>query len=563
MHSECVKDKRAKAIKLIQKRWKTPNGVSSGHKCRRTSNANDVGDATTGRDDNEDGSNHPTLLYRRSNIDYSSTQQYSQLQFLNDSTLLAVNTAGQFDIVGIHGRNNDEGGKKGSGRLLAGKIKLSIDSDQGINVGNAPLNVYGFHNGSKFAVGLPSGDVEIISTERASSGGVMSQYPPMNALWSCLPTVAKQYIGPRRRYERNTDYSLQYMLSLDDQENLLQEINNHSTFEELDSWDEESLRVGRSNNPDTFDKGAQWAFREGSMGTSSALIGACIDQEMDCFSIRIMDSRERQTGSRPMVFVDASCPSLNGSRDNLASTCFSGEFGLVTAHNFVDICNPEKCSSYKVLRFHDLRMLWKRPVQSMNLSFPRDMMFGTSAIQEMKLQVDLTIPSIDLDYERCSRYTTVLSNLTGPDDSSDRIVVTLDDRNNAYENWIIQPSEQHVVQRIVTNTSWGDKAFVPYCFSRYLDCMAFYGDKLLPEVGAKHGVTIYDISQHQTIPKEIPKKRQVPAPHNNPDGYLGRLEPNFFDEYGLESGVSCFCMDEFGSALAFGTNDGDIFYALA
>lgn len=591
IHSQIRTNKRCTGIKLIQKRWRQTKQHSSSlgppQKCKRTLNYINVACHSDELDDSgvyEHTSVHPTLIFRPTHIDYSSMRHYRQLHFLNSSTILAHDSHGLFDLIGIDDKASKDGDKV-PGRLLASGIKLS--SDQYLQMKECPLEVYGYQSGAKFVVGLSSGDVEIFSTQRAAMRNSDEVWHPSTAaLFSCLPPVATKHIGPRRRFRRNIHYPLQYMLFAECHETMLQDSHKGSIFEDLHSCYDDSLSIRKTHRSFGFNINTQWAFREGSIGSSSVLIGACVDQEGDCFSLRIFDERSKQAVDRQKVFVDVSCRSRprHNDQDNLSSICFTGEYGLVTSHNvFVN----RKMFIEDTLKWHDLRMIWKQPVQSMSLSFPQNEVAAISSFEEMIIKQENStyiqggeVPPLHLvncNEQKEQGSSCRVSKLTGSNDSSDRFVVTLlgptGTLGSCHEHLIIDSSLRQVAQNICGVHVCGDDDFSPFCFSSCLDFMALSGNKLQEKIDSSRDVfSVYDISRHRSIINDADvrdnqyllhrgRKRTSSSPHNtlHSSGYLGSFKPTFLDVYGLESTVTCMAMDDLGSAIVCGTSDGDIY----
>mmetsp|Transcript_985 Transcript_985/g.2293 ORF Transcript_985/g.2293 Transcript_985/m.2293 type:complete len:537 (-) Transcript_985:5676-7286(-) len=405
--------------------------------------------------------NNPTLLFRRNNTDYSTTRHYHHIHFLTSHWVLAADSYGDLDVVSVkesggglmgddgggrskggtargregtdgNGESEDEGEDDGincgsKGVLLIDRLRLSSNTSNARDAPRNPLDqyleLYGYQNGRKFAVGLPSGGVELYSTEYCgssslSSGGnnkgssnytntyckgrvstrkqsTKTTYGSVdaNAVWGALPPTVTQYPGPRRRYLRSDKYSLAHMLYLDDNEALMELSNDYVTFNEIAGWNDEAMSLKRSTqrkqtNVHSVKAGALWAFREGGIGGGSgtALIGACVDVEGDCFSLRVMDERvcEGNEDASTMVFVDTSnhskgCTAVSDFETNndVISICFTGEFGLVTGHCQFD----ESEATENIVKWWDCRMLLRQPVKSMNLSFP-DEVFGVESSRE-------------------------------------------------------------------------------------------------------------------------------------------------------------------------------------
>jgi hypothetical protein len=489
----------------------------------------------------------PNLLLRRTNLDYESMRRYEKLHFLNSSTILGVDSYAEFDIVGIptDGRKVEVDNKQGCGKILVNRIKFSAPEKSNHPL-HEPPEVYGYQNGSKFVAGLRSGDMEIFSTERLPASSIRSSttwLPPTNALWSCLPLVTTQHIGPRRRYARHEMYSLSQMLHITDHEEFFEQMS-HSAIE-LSCWDggSETFRFDRGQPAWGYFR-QHWAFREGGAGSSSALVAAFVDLEMDCFSLRVVDERNNENKQRPTIFSDTS--STGGCRNEyMKSICFSGDFGLVVAYQYD---GPYENDS--TLKWYDIRKLCDQPTQSMNIvSFPRNKIAGISPIEELTIGKTTSLSHSRLGKSDHLENGFNIEHLVGSNDSSNRFAALLELSPGSCQYVIIDSSRREIVQQFDHNTQ-------QICFSRCLDTAAKFDD-------GGGLLSIYDISKqrdHKNIIFQQSNKRQFPDVCNEKSHEcLVRSKTEFPDVYGIPSRMQCMAMDDCGSSIAFGTDDGDIF----
>ena len=228
---------------------------------------------------------------------------------------------------------------------------------------NFHCELFGYDNGTRFAVGLRSGRMQLFTTERAAAAAAAgnclneqredtssSSLGSTNALWSCLPPSTTT-IGPQRRYHKSDKYPLSTMLSSTTNKTSLFDAYNTSFLEEISDWDNNHIDALTPSHHHLLQcDGCPWAFREGGCGSLSgtALIGACVDAENgDCFSLRVVDERQQSNSGNGsasacasamnnVVVVDdrrdASFKPIN-CRERVESLCFSGEYGLVTSHS--------------------------------------------------------------------------------------------------------------------------------------------------------------------------------------------------------------------------------------
>ena len=530
---------------MIHNRWRQAQRSS---RCQKklmcTAEKNRVHEATSSdEEDNGDSldkeySVKSSLLFRRPNPDFDSNQFYNKLLYLDQSTILGVDNCGRFDIVGMISEvNTEDGTSHGCGKLLADGIKLSCHDSNTLR-GIQP-EVYAYQNGSKFVAGLPSGDMEIFSTERAT--GIHT---------------STQHIGPRRRFGRDEMHSLRDMLSVTDHEKLLEEFHSGS---ELSCWDNgsDSFRLDRDITSSDFKPCPQWAFREGGGASSSALIAACIDAEGDCFSLRIIDERIRDTECRPTVFVDTSSNFGLDEQGIVQSICFTGEYGLVVAMRSL---------TTSILPWYDLRMLWKQPVKAMNVTFPHHKLAGISSCQDLLSSRNTSLGDTHElgDIESLEQYNDCqndeapffIEKLSGSNNSKDCFAATLrlqQSGNNVLQHLLFDLTHSEDLQVVERH---GEQKIT--CFSGFLDFIACYdADPSL--------LSIYDITRNRDETQGDNRRNSKKRPHSNLcsdtqlNNCVSTMTLELTDMYSIPSAAICMAMDDFGSSVALGTNDGDIY----
>ncbi|KAL7463645.1 hypothetical protein ACHAXS_004003 [Conticribra weissflogii] len=555
------------------------------------------------------------LLIRRTDSDFSSSRFHQTIHYLNSNTIVAVDNFGALDIVAIpfqssmcQSQSNERGG--GRDKFLADRLPLweaSCSND---------IELFGYQGGNKIAVGTESGRMTLLSSLECHDSCVRDEQTEngnpadVHALWTCLPPTATTR-GPLRRYLRNNSCSLSRMLAITDKEELLQTFNNYTTFEEIPHWDWDWNDDRDWNGPNSMvrrecsipttrrHRGGQWSFREAGMsgggggGSGTSLLGAFVDSERDCFSLRLVDERlssscqiaTSSTHPPPaavVVFVDDSGhqPPAYGNVvvEDVVSVCFSGEFGLVTAHNVLSAGNhPRGKRNRNVVKFWDYRMLWndKPPVGSMNLTFPRDDVRAVTCHEELSIAGWVNHHHHDDDDDNDDAAFRI-AKLTGSRDSSDRFVVSLTTGGKSSESSsrhiLVDATRASIVRRIDTpphDDDDHDRYGNHSCFSANLDAMAWFSGKELE---------IYDISRYseRRRPRRLrrtnidgrTKRRWNMCIHDggrsekratNDEWLLRKCSPNIRDAYGIDSTVSCMAMDDFGGSIACGTHDGDMF----
>eukprot|EP00984_Skeletonema_dohrnii_P025829 scaffold15011_cov89-Skeletonema_dohrnii-CCMP3373.AAC.3 len=585
----------------------------------------------------------PTLLFRRtnSNLYYSNERHYTNIQFLNSGQpiVIGVDNYGDLDVVrvpsfgcgGYHVANDnddEDGGGGGMGTLQADRMPLFSNTGGGNGprvptMDNFHCELFGYDNGTRFAVGLGSGRMQLFTTERAAAASAgncvngqredtSSSLGSTNALWSCLPSTTNTTIGPQRRYHKSDKYPLSTMLSSTTNKTSLFDAYNTSFLEEISDWDNNhNDALTPSQHHLLQGDGCPWAFREGGCGSLSgtALIGACVDAENgDCFSLRVVDERQQSNNNgngsdasacastMNVVVVDdrkdASFKPIN-CRERVESVCFSGEYGLVTSHSIARNDDMESQLTATCIKWWDHRMLRShQPVNSMCLSFPRDNVSLLSPDMERCLAGSFCDSSKNQGHTACTHSSLrelsseqpldrtnfglfQVNRLVGARDSSDRFAIHMTVCSHEYfshhdrheEVLMVDSCRGEVTQQMRRANPGG----LSLCISSYLDTMACFTTKTDEE----QCVSIYDVSRHRSddnaTGRHDPfeylsgKKHLL---HNDEvshddetsnEGLLRRLLPEVHDRYGIDSSLSCMAIDEYGVMIACGTGDGDMF----
>ena len=572
-----------------------------------------------------------SLVYRKPNIDYTSnSSEYQSIKFISDHTVVAVDSRGYLDFVGLplhntntscsttslnvqSNNNEDDGRRFGVGTHLA-RVPIapppSATSSGIYHLGKHVLELYPYAQGEKVAIGLPSGQVRLFASERldvldssSCTYGVTDthrtpvggEFTNPHAIWSCLPITS---LGPKRRYTRSNQYGLYpsmiaSMLTIPKREDLPESSHNLKYSMEITNWNTDLFLFYRQQNCPPFIQNhhydALWAFREGGIGSNSALIGAFVDPELDCFSLRQFDERVANgSTTSSAVFVDNSCKEkCNG--DEVNSICFTGDFGLVTNH----ISNRRK-KEEQILKFWDQRMLLgHQPVSKVNLVFPTDNVHGVLPSAECILNYDQggnnsrsrqssgvsLLPSeMGSDASSSSqnnlnsKSNIKVSSLVGSNDGSDLFAVSLVNSNTCRRGVIIvDSSRREIVQEGGANHSSVVKSS---CLSSNLDFVACHETRAY-EIGDADGaadyISVFDISRyksnnahdstHDSYSNKIGerKRKELDDTGCSHDRCIATIRPEFTDVYGIESTISCMAMNEFGTSIACGTSDGDIF----
>lgn len=219
------------------------------------------------------------------------------------------------------------------------------------------------------------------------------------------------------------------------------------------------------------------------------------------------------------------------------------------------------------------------PVSSMCLSFPRDnVSLLCPDVERCLFRVDTTctptsmrVLSTEQPLDRTNFGLSQVNRLIGSRDSSDRFAIRLKvgshENHHGYDEVLMIDSCRGEVTQQIRNANPGGMSL---CMSSYLDTMACY----TTNEEEKQYISIYDVSRHRTddiASRQDPfdylsgKKRQLQKDEvgdddeMNNDGLLRRLLPKVTDRYGIDSSLSCMAIDDYGSSIACGTSDGDMF----
>ncbi|KAL9185878.1 hypothetical protein ACHAXT_003655 [Thalassiosira profunda] len=507
-----------------------------------------------------------SLVFRRTGADHCKA-----ITFLNDQTILSIDNNGELRVVGLPLSVSEEGGGDNPGSVGKLMAQMPVIPKMAVwersSLAYRLHEPYGYRRGERFVIGMPGGRMQLFSTEKMEGYDWVENCAPDGPghAWSTLETQR-----PKRRIERRSNFSLASMLQMD-RSALLQEV--YITPGELPDVDSNSRFPSGGNI---------WAFREGGIGGGSgtALLGACVDVESDCFSLRVMDERVGGLSSAAPshVFVDMS----SRAGDEIQSICFSGEHGIVTSHASTETKGHP--SRENIIKWWDHRMLRDQPRDTITPVFPRDGVSGVSSESEYLFcgssnkeeQCDggrVHIRPLDHGAFSPSEEWETLE-LIGSRDASDRFAV---ERSNGElrQLLVIDSAHREVVQRETLPGS-SVHGIVSLSCSSNLDFAACHSSRIEPyqlrfqPPGPlpRTGLTIYDISRHKYDNSKDclgGMKRQSGCLDSGATsdeyigGLLGRVQPQFQDVYGIASNACCIALNESGSQLACGTKDGDVF----
>ena len=500
---------------------------------------------------------------------------YTSVIFMNQHDIvLGVDQAGRIDIVRLP-RYGSEGSTEVLGIKLASKVELQPRCE---NLTFSKLK--SIQSGEAFAVGLPSGEFRVFATERAASWRAQNHttqqiHLQQNMTQHRIHLDAWRFIGPKRRYHRDhvdRSYSLLYMLDnlrgnpvlynmmqvMDwSVNNSLTRMNGQSS-ENLNDW----LPSGRYRS---CDDDARWDFRD----TQSGLQAAFVDQENDCFYLRVLDDRTKQSSSQPKLVIDAdSKDDASSCREDITSICFVSEHYLATSHVWK---NDEDRNPTNVLKLWDIRMMSSRKSVVKNLlpSFPLDSIYRATANTMWLTKVDSNefedCQLSSLPYEIASDWSCpfYVSRLSSSTEGVGTIMVTLQGSSGPkqVEHLIFNPCTGTIVHRHRTSTA---PYHAEFAISPTHDLFASY------QCGNHSSTKIcfYDFLSRKKDEKnqstKLCRKRfkdnlGCVSKVEDGKGYLGGISSNLCDRDDIPSRLTTLAFNDTGTSLVGGTLDGDMF----
>ena len=505
---------------------------------------------------------------------FTGPNGYTSVIFLDQHDIvLGADQAGRIDIVRL-----PRYGSHGLGIKLASKVELQPRCE---NITFSKLK--SIHSGEAFALGLPSGEFRVFATERAASWRTQNHTTQQNHLQqnitpSRIHLDAWRFIAPRRRYHRDRvepTHSLHYMLDNHRGNPVLYDMmqvmdwNMNDTLTRTNGQSSENLHNWLSPwGYHSRDDDARWDFRD----TQSSLQAAFVDQERDCFSLRVIDDRAKQNSSQPKLVIDAeSKDDANICREDVTSICFVSEYYLATSHVWK---NDRERNPTNILKLWDIRMISseKSVVDYLLPSFPLESIHRATADTTWLTKVDLdesevcqlnSLPSEKASDWSCPFYVSRLSSST---EGIGTIMVTLqsNDGPKKVENLIFNPCTGKIMHRHRTSMAIDNNT--EFAVSPSHDLFASYkcGRHL-----NNSKICIYDFScrrkdeKSQSIKlcgKRVKDNRACLSKiEDGIEGYLGEISSNLCDQNDIPSRLTTLAFNDTGTSLVGGTLDGDIF----
>jgi len=231
-----------------------------------------------------------------------SSPIYRNVAFLNDEVVIASTTNGLIDAVrlpdgfDIKADGSEFQGshveikRKRRGKLIADQLGNPVQGSV-----NTSIKLRSLSNGQSFVAGLPSGYLQIFSTERESTWCrqrfKQQQISEMKYNHEkgdeTFIRMILQIAPPRRRYLRDCTHaklSLQGLITSWTSGKLSEQYG----LSEIPDWDLNSSPLHHTGNSEDFNE-SSWDFRK----SGSTLLSAHIHPQKDCFSIHTIDENVR------------------------------------------------------------------------------------------------------------------------------------------------------------------------------------------------------------------------------------------------------------------------------
>ena len=484
-------------------------------------------------------SNPGEVVYRRPE-DWTEQQSYSDCIFLDEhDTCLASDHRGHVDILRLprYGSSLEEP------HILASKVPIGCGYES-CQVNSNHIKFKSVQGGKAFAVGLPSGNYHVVATERASDMDI-NNYSSKSC--SIHEVSRSSYIkaminfeGPRRRFIRNLNSSSLTLSQMIDKAvgTLNLDLNG---LEEANSWNTNAWQNIRNFSIDHFlpnqcvSNSALWDFRD----TASTVLAAHIDSELDCFWLRLMDDRIQQT---TMCVDTTSRDKLIGFEEHIVACSFASEYSLATSH--ISTCQNSTKSGNCILKFWDIRMVHRRKESTLSEiilpSFPNDF--------AVPLKPTALLSSSDQMGE------AMITKLSSPAGTPGIMIATSQSSSSYTIHYVIDLGRLSCTKTICHENQGRFPIHGIASSHEFMACLG--GEKT-------DSIYVYDL--HQAHPTAGSRKRTVDGGMRDDlnDGkdksWCYMFTPELKDRHGLQTQLSCLAMNDSGTSILGGSNDGDIF----
>ena len=511
----------------------------------------------------KDGS---TVVYRRQE-DWSNQQSYVNCIFLDQhDTVVACDLLGKVDIVRLPIYGHSEKPRV-LGTCLARELEIHPAASDFSN-----LKLKSIRNGNAICVGMPSGNYHVLTSDRTSTWGDKFKLPQTS--FSEQHNSSTGYIsrcwsleGPRRRYCRNRQNSLLALTHLIQGERNSLSHDRHE-FAEMDHWNAAAASRRRTPNRMRFvphqrpANDSAWDFFE----TPSSLFAAHVDSEHDCFWLRLLDDRIQRSA---LCIDTTSHDRAPMCEEHVTSCAFASENCLATSHVWcrvgqgsvraasvfeggqaaVDHAEISNC-----VKLWDLRMIRsEKPLKAIILpAFPNEKALPSTPHTTLHVSGDeFGWSSITSEPGHSHHVITKL-------DSSNRdrgtLVVTTQSRTRCRETeHYVLDLKRHCFTRRVLQTNQSTASFPVHGVAashNYMACLS--GDE-------KPLIHVWNL--HETSLR-LSKKRKANGSVrivDDSEKWESCFYPDLTDRHGLQTQLSCLAMNESGTAILGGSNDGDLF----
>lgn len=600
-----------------RRRFRKNSGISIAHK--------QIRQRSTSEDCYKDGSK---VIHRRKE-DWSGLQTYTSCIFLDDyERILAADSSGKMDIVRLPDYDNsadylqenyDTRNQRRSTNRLLGKphvqeLQILPTLDESTTM--TALKMKSLSGGSRFVVGMPTGNYYVLDTERQQSKAhcapaSITHYERslptalLTTQQSCYPFL-KAYCaqGPNRRYYRDRQNKhlslLSTMMSHQNNNNADNKFHRDTThnFRQVYGWKSSYPTIHNNNNqynekchrihsPISFTNNSQhrhsnealWDFLE----TPSSLLAAHVDEEYDCFWLHVLDERtDTSNNDKATVVIDKTGRDQSPTRqENISSCTFVSEHCLATSHVLWSSSSTaiaagaaeyrdgvlQRASTASVtssVKLWDLRMLRQRhPLSTISIapSFPHDMSIPMEPISSsyfISSAIDDHSSSTDGDFAITNLHATARcqSSTTGT------LFVTTQSPTQT-QHHLLDMGRCHVTRTIVQpnpSTSSSSNSNAVYGISASHQAMVCVSDG---EPLMVHNLLAEKKNQHEKCRHHSGIKRHLDDEDKNnlevEDPTCTKVNAILKDRHGLETKLSCLAMNDSGTSILGGTTDGDLF----
>jgi hypothetical protein len=428
---------------------------------------------------------------------------------------------------------------------------------------------------------MPSGNYHVLATEHLSTWGDKYNLQEASFSQQRLHSSSVSYIqrgwtleGPRRyRHRQNGLLSLSHMIRGE------QHVLNHDRHEysEIDLWNSPTTASSSSTRHRTENRmrfvphqrpnnQAKWDFFE----TPSALLAAHVDAEHDCFWLKMVDDRTKKT----VVCVDITSRERSPvCEEHITSCAFASEFCLATSHVGIGTRRAssvfeggmpaaEHAENHTAVKLWDIRKLRRGPAEEVVLPiFPRGAAVAMEPAVSLNTRVDEKDQLLMSSEEDPGKSHHVITNLESSLNTG-TLLVTTRSRSQCRETEHYVPNlGRHCFTRRIRQTIPSNGCAPIYGTAASHNYMACLGDR--QGEGISSSIQVYNLQETPPSRRSSSKKRTAkgePRVEKEEDETASfQFHPALKDRHGLESQLSCLTMNESGTSILGGSNDGDLF----